>query len=158
MRPCAAKAPSRPAPQQTFRSGSSQARRKPVRPAQRAEKIPGEPSSESTANPESSANAAVALNCGGDRIDHAFGWENVSPDRRLAKAKLRPHRIASTQCGASKSRIWASVPRTVWFAITRWPVIRLMWRHPELCRQGRAVRQSTIIRKEVVDDPGQGPA
>src|SRR3984885_1345993 len=88
--------------------------------------MPGAPSSASTTSPESSANAgsfaaraaAIALICALAR--------KLSP---VSSGSLRPSSpadTASTPCGASSSRISASLPG-LWVAITSLPVIRRGW-------------------------------
>src|SRR6202011_1184127 len=92
-------------------------------PAQRAEKIPGAPSSASTTNPESSAKAgSCAALAAAIALIFALA-RKLSPVSSGSPRPSSPADTASTPCGASNSRISASLPG-LWVAITSLPVIR----------------------------------
>src|SRR6202043_363742 len=92
-------------------------------PAQRAEKIPGAPSSASTARPESSAKAGSwAAAAAATALILALAWK-VSPVSSGSPRPSSAAEIASMPCGANSSRISASLPG-LWVAITSLPSIR----------------------------------
>src|ERR1700732_4061881 len=85
--------------------------------------MPGAPSSASTTNPESSANAG---SCADFAAATALIWALARKVLPVSSGSARPSsaaETASTPCGASSSRISASLPG-LWVAITSLPVIR----------------------------------
>src|SRR5947208_8093987 len=92
-------------------------------PAQRADKIPGAPPSASTTSPESSAKAGSCADfAAASALIFALAL-NVLPFSSGSPRPNSPAATASTPCGASSSRISASLPG-LWVAITSLPVIR----------------------------------
>src|SRR6478609_7627261 len=85
--------------------------------------MPGAPSSASTTRPESSAKAGnCAASAAAIALIAALA-RNVLPVSSGSPRASSPAETASTPCGASNSRISASLPG-LWVAITSRPVIR----------------------------------
>src|SRR5581483_5719268 len=84
--------------------------------------MPGAPSSASTTRPESSAKAGSLAACAAaTALIRALAWK-VSPVSSGSPSPSSPAETASTPCGASSSRISASLPG-LWVAITSLPEI-----------------------------------
>src|ERR1700710_2867739 len=91
--------------------------------------MPGAPSSASTTNPESSANAGSFAACAAATALICALARKLSPVSSGSPRPSSPADTASTPCGASSSRISTSLPG-LWVAITSLPVIRRCMRNP----------------------------
>src|SRR6516165_1476022 len=95
--------------------------------------MPGAPSSASTTIPESSAKAGrPAAFAAAPALMRALAAK-LSPVSSGSARPRSPAEIASTPCGASSSRISASLPG-LWVAITRRPLIRRCMRSLDLLK------------------------